>query len=430
MKIQWKVAETTTMQALACLALACLAPAAAAETNAPSQPAALVVNAVEQSYLYADSAAWTTARGALLRNPSAASPAEFARIERILSEVHDSELHLINTAQLAVINDESNANGRSVGLMDFAIDWDPASGAPRVVTPRIGSPAARAGIRPRDLIVEVNGRSTAGMTHEEVLDLIRQGEKAPLVLRFRRGSRTRTVRLSAAAPAVPVASEMKRTGRERVGYIRITQFTANTGELVRAAIVPMETASPDGYVLDLRNNPGGFLGAAVKVISLFTSGPLGLKVRRGGASEAISSEGQALTTRPVAILINGGTASAAEFVAAILQDRHRAVLVGEPSYGRGQAQVYTPLENGLGISIPSTLLETLSGQSFKGKGISPDVVVSQPMLLVAKLASNRDRQYKAAAAGLANSGRRAGYGVARTAPFRPAATSVNPNCRA
>jgi carboxyl-terminal processing protease len=358
----------------------------------------LVVAAVDGKYLYRQSPAWRSARESMLAIDSDEPRQTYAAVARQLSTLADSELHLVSPSELSAIDGESKGTTVGIGLIDFAIDLEPDTGEARVVTPVVGSPAASAGIRPRDVIVSVNGEPTRTMGHEEVLDALRERSPAGTSLRIRRGAKNFDIEITPdLSPLKSVVFDLKPMGvGVVVGYIRIVQFTPDAGALVREAVTSLEDKHAGAYILDLRNNPGGFLDSATAVVSVFTSSELGFKVRADGATEPIHWAGPVLTRKPLAVLINEGTASAAEFCAAVLLDDHRGALVGSPSYGRGQVQIYVPLTLGYGLIVPSALLRTSGGRLFKGKGLDPDFGVLQQSLPASDLATPRDRQYQEA----------------------------------
>jgi carboxyl-terminal processing protease len=363
----------------------------------------LVVAAVDEKYLYRQSPAWQSAREAILAIDNDEPRQACAAVARQLSTLADSELHLVSPSELSAIDSESKGTRVGIGLIDFAIDLHPETGEARVVTPVVGSPAASAGIRSQDVIVSVNGKPTRAMGHEEVLDALRDRSPTSTRLRIRRGTKNFDIQIKPdLSPLESVVFALKRTVTGGVGYIRIAQFTPDAGALVTKAVTSLEDKQAGAYVLDLRNNPGGFLDSATAVVSAFTSSQPGFKVRADGKTEPIPGVGPVLTRKPLAVLINEGTASAAEFCAAVLQDSHRAVLVGSPSYGRGQVQIYVPLTLGYGLVVPSALLRTSGGRLFKGKGLDPDSVVLQQPLPTSDLATTRDGQYEKALSAVAN----------------------------
>jgi carboxyl-terminal processing protease len=360
----------------------------------PGEIGQLAVKAIDERYLYGSSPAWRKARRAILVADLADRDSMYSFIASQLATLRDSELHLVSPSELAAIDHESKGTSIGTGLIDFGIDVVPATGEARIVTPLVGSPASASGLRPHDVIVFVDSQPTRTLNHEQVLDALRSGRATDLVIR--RGARTFHTRLTPSDVQLhPVVAELKLTGAGKLGYIRIVQLTPDVPAAVRAAVERFEGENPLGYVLDLRNNPGGFLDAAASVAGLFVSGTLAAKVRRNGEVEQIIHDGAPLTQAPVVVLVNEGTASAAELVAAALQGR-RAQLVGTSTYGRGQAQVYLPLSDGYGLIIPSALIRSGRGHLFKGTGIQPDTLVAMKPLFESELATVRDRQFQRA----------------------------------
>lgn len=358
-----------------------------------SDIASLVVKEIDEHYLYASDAAWKKTRADILGTTAPDRDTIFVSVRKHLAELRDSELHLVTASEVAAIQREGEGKTVGTGLIEFSIDVVRETGEARVVTPLAGSPAAIAGLQPSDVIVAVNGRPTGRLDHEQVLDYLRSASGADLVIR--RGNRMLRVHIHPSdAPLHPVLARLLPTKAGSAVYLRVLQFTPHTPDAIRSAIERFEPRLPRGYVLDLRDNPGGFLDAASKVCGFFISGDLGEKVRRNGTAEPIITNDSPITHAPVVVLVNEGTASAAEFVAGALQARHRAVVVGMPTYGRGQAQIYEPLPEGYGLIIPSALIRTTDGRLFKGGGLTPDVRVASRSQVEAGIEPDRDRQLR------------------------------------
>jgi carboxyl-terminal processing protease len=367
----------------------------AAPAASPREIAKLVVSTIDERYLYTDSnPSWKTVRSKILAAKESTNQSMYARVASELASLRDSELHLVSPSQAAAIGREGKGTALGLGLIDFGIDLVPETGQARVVTPLIGSPAANAGVRSGDVIVSINGQLTSRLDHEQVSDALRESS-ADLVLG--RGSKRFHVHLDRSeSPLSAVVAESATAHESEFAYIRIAEFTPDSGDLVRAQVEKFEATHPRGYILDLRNNPGGFLTSAATVARTFASGPLGSKVRRNGDVEPIISDLTPITAAPLVLLVNEGTASAAEFVAGALHDLHRAKLVGTPTYGRGQAQIFLPLADGYGLVVPSALLMTASGRRFKGAGLQPDDLVESRPVLESDLGTPRDRQFQRA----------------------------------
>jgi carboxyl-terminal processing protease len=248
-----------------------------------------------------------------------------------------------------------------------------------VVSPIEGTPAFRAGMRPRDLIVEIEGDSTVELSIDEVVDRLRGEPGSDVVITVLRGERRFPVTLTRAIIQIPVV----RYGgiRDEIGYIRIIQFTPLTAEKTEEAILDLEEQGYRDLIIDLRTNPGGLLAAAIDTADLFFDD--GLVV---GTAGRVASENQVFYARQgrvvedsarVVVIINEGTASAAEILAGALKDRDRAVLVGETSFGKGTVQQVRSLGNG-GFRLTMARYYTPDEIFIDKAGIEPDVVVEEP----------------------------------------------------
>jgi len=255
---------------------------------------------------------------------------------------------------------------------------------PEVISPIDGTPAAEAGIEPGDRIVRVDGQPTTGMDAEEIVKRLRGPAGSRVVLTITRNDRapfdvalTRNV-----IRVVSVKSDLK---RDNIGYARVTTFTENTAPELAAAIVRMKAQAQgrlNGFVLDLRNDPGGLLDAAIDVTGVFLDGGVVVTTRgRNPADDHLyraPATGDQLRGVPIVVLINSASASAAEIVAGALQDHHRATVMGTRSFGKGSVQTIIPLEGRGALRLTTALYYTPSGRSIQGQGISPDIVVNVP----------------------------------------------------
>ncbi|MDT4812503.1 Carboxy-terminal processing protease CtpB [compost metagenome] len=274
---------------------------------------------------------------------------------------------------------QESTSGEFGGL---GIEVGAEDGFIKVVSPIDDTPASRAGIQPGDLIVKIDGQPTKGISLMDAVDKMRgkAGSKITLTL-VRDGGRPFDVELVRAA--IKVKSVKSQLLEKGYGYLRITQFQVNTGEEVGKALAKLRkdnNARLSGLVLDLRNNPGGVLQSAVEVsdhflkkgLIVYTKGRIANSELRFSADPADASEGV-----PLVVLINGGSASAAEIVAGALQDHKRGVLMGTDSFGKGSVQTVLPLNNDRALKLTTALYYTPNGRSIQAQGIVPDIEVAR-----------------------------------------------------
>lgn len=255
---------------------------------------------------------------------------------------------------------------------------------PEVISPIDGTPAANAGIEPGDRIVKIDGQPTIGMDVEAVVKRLRGDAGTKVALTIVRSERppfevalTRTI-----IRVVSVKSDLK---GGRIGYARITTFTENTANELASAIAGLKERAHgrlNGLILDLRNDPGGLLDAAVDVSGEFIDGGVVVTTRGRNSDDdhvyRAPLAGDLLPGTPIVVLINSASASAAEIVAGALQDHHRATVMGSRSFGKGSVQTIIPIQGHGAIRLTTALYYTPSGRSIQGHGIAPDIVVGLP----------------------------------------------------
>jgi carboxyl-terminal processing protease len=334
---------------------------------------AKVVDAIDRNYLYVDTASWKRLRADLLSN----TDTTVSSMDQQLAKLHDGDLRIITSEQMAAMQAETAGKEQGIGLVDFAVTVDPATGDAKVVTPLVTSPAFKAGLQPGDVIVSVNGRTTRGLIHEDVMAMLR-GDSGKIDLIIRRDNRRIQMQVPKEAwVEQAVESHSFVAGKQQLGYISVRLFTPDSGEQVRQAVNSLTTHGVGKCIIDLRNNPGGYLDAMAVAGSAFTDQTLGWKVRRDGAKEPIRATAKPFKAMQLVVLVNEGTASAAEVLAAGLRDTTGARLVGAKTYGRGQIQTYVALNENVGIVIPAASAESVKAIRFnKGSGLSPDVFVA------------------------------------------------------
>lgn len=249
----------------------------------------------------------------------------------------------------------------------------------RVVTPLDDTPAKAAGMEPGDIIIRLDDKPVKGLSLREAVKLMRGKPGEQIVLTVVREGETAPLEVEIVRDIIKVTAVKQRMLDDDIGYVRITQFQGRTGAGLLEALQKLENENKDplkGLVLDLRNNPGGVLTAAVDVSDAFLDD--GLVVYIQGREEASrrdykASGGDKLNGAPVVVLINEGSASASEIVAGALQDHGRAVIMGRKSFGKGSVQTIMPLSEKSAIKITTARYYTPSGRSIQADGIVPDV---------------------------------------------------------
>jgi carboxyl-terminal processing protease len=259
--------------------------------------------------------------------------------------------------------------------------WLRTGRAGEIVVARVsdGSSAAQAGIRAGDEVRAVDTVSTSGLTAPVVAAAMRGLPGSSVSVVTRRGTALRTLRLvRAAVPAAGVAVALERTrSGPSVGHITVPAFTRGTGHDVRGAVAKLRADHTSGVVLDLRGNPGGLLDEAVETASAFLDGGSVVSyTRRDGSTVHLDAVGPGDASVPLVVLVDGGTASAAEVVAGALQDRKRAALVGSRTFGKGTVQEPRTLADGSALEMTVARYSTPSGRSLEGGGLEPDIEIA------------------------------------------------------
>jgi len=265
------------------------------------------------------------------------------------------------------------------------------NGFVKVVSPIDDTPAARAGIEAGDLIIRLDKTPVKGMTLDDAVKIMRGKPGSPIDLMIVREGKNKPFEVTIVRDKIRVKSVKPKSLEAGYGYIRITQFQQRTGSDLLKAIKKLKKDNGGklkGMVLDLRNNPGGLLDAAVDVTDAFIgSGKIVVSVKgRNKDNHDIrrSTSSDQIKGVPLVVLINGGSASASEIVAGALQDHKRAVIMGKRSFGKGSVQTVVPLGNSSGLKLTTARYYTPSGRTIQAKGIVPDIILDNIKVEVKK----------------------------------------------
>ena len=276
---------------------------------------------------------------------------------------------------------QSDLRGKFGGI---GIELTLQNGRPQVISPIDGTPAAEAGIEPGDIIAKVNDRPTLGLSLEEIVNTLRGAPGSAVRIEIARVNHS-PIEVTLTRRIINVVTVKSHLDAHNIGYIRISSFGERTqAEFVEALSTLKRNAHGNlsGMVLDLRNDPGGLLDAAVDISSDFLDNGVVVTTRGrlSGDDHAfdVTSHGDRLAGIPVVVLINSASASAAEIVTGALQDHHRAVVMGTRSFGKGSVQTIIPLGDRGAVRLTTARYYTPSGHSIQDQGIIPDVVVGVP----------------------------------------------------
>jgi carboxyl-terminal processing protease len=312
-----------------------------------------------------------------------------------VEEVTDQQLveNAINGMLAALDPHSSYLNAKSFDEMQvqtrgefggLGIEVTMEDGLIKVVAPIDETPAAKAGIMANDIITHLDEEPVQGLTLNQAVEKMRGPVNTKIKLKVMRKGQDKPTEIAITRDIIRVRSVRSRLEGDDVGFIRVTQFNEQTTEGLKKAIADLSTQAGDklkGFVIDLRNNPGGLLDQAISVSDAFLEKGEIVSTRGRNAEETQrfnSRAGDLTKAKPVIVMINGGSASASEIVAGALQDHRRATVIGTRSFGKGSVQTIIPLGSGNGaLRLTTARYFTPSGRSIQAKGISPDIEVLQ-----------------------------------------------------
>ncbi len=285
----------------------------------------------------------------------------------------DPYTRFVSPSQLK--DEEIELEGKYGGLGMYIGDRD---GQILVISPMEDSPAEKAGLKPKDHIVKVDDEVVIGWTSDRVVQKLRGEPDTNVVIWVRREGEDELLSFDITREIIQLKSVRYEMLSDDIGYVRLSQFKHSTDDDTRNAVRDLMRQGMKGLILDLRNNGGGLLDVSVKIASLFLKN--GLVVETKGRAERANEKyyvdkSQFLTNMPMTVLINGGSASASEIVAGALNDRGRAKLIGEKSFGKGSVQTLFPLTDGSGVYVTIARYYTPSGKVIDHVGLSPDIEV-------------------------------------------------------
>ena len=340
---------------------------------------------------------WINLRKEVLSKTYSDSNEAYDAIRDMLSNLDDSYTRFLEPKEFNQMRIDTSGELTGVGIQ---IVKDKESDDLIIISPIEGTPAFDAGIKARDKILSIDDISTEGMNIEDAVKLIRGQRGTKVKLEILRGSQSFFKTLSREKIEIKsVSSKVNQTKNGlSIGYVRIKQFNANASKETRDAIKDLETKKVAGYVLDLRSNPGGLLESSIDISRHFINkGVIVSTVSKDGLKETKKGNGQALTKKPLVVLVNEGSASASEIVSGAIKDNKRGKLVGKKTFGKGLVQSMRTLVDGSGLTVTVAKYLTPNGTDINKSGIIPDIEVKMNInpILQREIGTRKDKQYRA-----------------------------------
>ncbi len=339
---------------------------------------------------------WWLTRDRTMKQQFPTEEAAYEAITKMIATLDEPFTRLLRPEQYRSLKVNTAGELSGVGLQ---IGVKAGSKSIEVLSPIPGSPAAQAGILPHDTIVEIDAVPTSELTLDTAAVRMRgeTGTNVSLIVQTADQAPRELILIRRKIELNPVTAELHTENGRKIGYLRLAQFSAKAAQELGENITKFKKQGVTGYVLDLRNNPGGLVQAGVEIARQWMNeGTIVYTVDRRGAIESIDSTGTALTDAPLVVLVNEGTASASEILAGALQDNGRAKLVGTKTFGKGLIQSLFDLTNGSGLAVTVAKYETPNHHDIHKLGITPDRVVPTPEIPLESSATADDTQYLAA----------------------------------
>ena len=344
-----------------------------------------------------DKSNWIDLRKEFLSKSYSNSNEAYDAIRDMLSTLDDSYTRFLEPKEFTQMKIDTSGELTGVGIQ---IVKDKETDDLIIFSPIEGTPAYKAGIKAKDKILSIDDISTEGMLLDEAVKLIRGKRGTKVKLEILRGSKSFfKVILREKIEIKTVSSKLNQTKDGLlIGYVRIQQFNANASRETRNAIEDLETKNVEGYVLDLRDNPGGLLDSSIEISRQFINkGIIVSTLSKDGLKETKRGNGQAITKKPLVVLVNEGSASASEIVSGAIKDNKRGKLVGKKTFGKGLVQSIRTLVDGSGLTVTVAKYLTPNGTDINKSGIVPDIEVKMNInpILQREIGTRKDKQYRA-----------------------------------
>lgn len=355
---------------------------------------------------------WQAIRQSLLSKDYTSKEDAYTAIREALQRLGDPYTRFMNPQQYEALTNQTSGEVSGIGIR---MEVNEKTQRLTVIEAIENSPALKAGLQPGDEIISIDGKSTVKMSVENASKLIRGQVGTSVKLEIQRSGRSPfEIKLTRATIEVPtVRYTLKQENGRRIGYIKLQEFSSHAADQMRRAIVNLNKQKVDSFVLDLRGNPGGLLNASIEIARMwYDNGGIVKTVNRKGYSDETKANRTAITNLPLAVLVDGNSASASEILTGALKDNKRAVIVGSQTFGKALVQSVHELSDGSGLAVTIAHYYTPNGTDINHKGIVPDIKLDLTQSQERQLASNpsligtqSDPQYARAVAVLSNGGK-------------------------
>lgn len=318
---------------------------------------------------------WQATRQQLLSNNYSSREEAYTALRKALEQLDDPYTRFMDPKQYESLTNQTSGELTGVGMR---LEQDEKTKAIGVAEPMENSPAMKGNIQAGDRILAIDGKSTKGMSVSDAAQLIRGPEGTKVTLRLaRQGKEDFDVTLTRAKIEVAaVRYSLKQEAGQRVGYIRLQEFSAHAADQMQQAIKKLTAEKVDGFVLDLRGNPGGLLRVSIDIARMWMdTGAIVRTVDRDGDSQEMRANRTAITNKPMAVLVDENSASASEILSGALKDNKRGTVMGGQTFGKALVQSVHSLSDGSGLAVTIAHYYTPNGTDISHKGVTPDVKV-------------------------------------------------------
>jgi carboxyl-terminal processing protease len=319
---------------------------------------------------------WQATRKELLNREYTSKDQAYAAIRVALKKLDDPYTRFMDPDQFTALTTQTSGELSGIGVK---LEVDKTTKILTIVEPMEGSPAMKMGLKAGDQLLAIDGKTTRGMDVGAASTIIRGKPGTPVKLTVNRiGNKTFDVTLQRAVIELPtVTTAVKQEGKNKIGYIRLGEFNAHAAQQVKKAIETLSQKQVNGFILDLRENPGGLLDSSIDIARLWLkSGTIVRTEDRAGRSEKIMANNSAITQLPLTVLVNNNSASSSEILTGALKDNGRATVVGTRTFGKALVQAVHQLSDGSGLAVTVAHYYTPNGTDISHKGINPDVAIN------------------------------------------------------